>query len=291
MKVGAVLLIDAAARFGPLRKMALDMEAAELDSVWVYDHLLVRRPGLPTGGLWESWTMLTGLAAATERVNVGTLVACTQFRNPALLAQMAVTLDEVSNGRLILGLGAGWHQPEFEALGIPFDHRASRFAEAIGILKPLLRDGYVDFQGRYVSANNCELVPKGPRASGPPLLLAGVGPRMLDIVAQHADMWNTAWHGEPSTATQRLQQIRDVCKRRGRDPNTLDISVAVSVVYADLGGRPTKSAYLTANVADALRGYAELGVSHVIVELSPLTKPALDRFVGEVARFRAGERA
>src|SRR5438128_5534631 len=132
--------------------MALRMEAAQLDSIWVYDHLLYRWPGRPADGIWECWTMLSALAAATQRVEIGTLVACTQFRNPALTAKMAATLAEVSGGRLTLGLGAGWHKPEFDAFGFPFDHRVSRFDEAIGIITPLLREGRVDFAGTYYTA-------------------------------------------------------------------------------------------------------------------------------------------
>jgi alkanesulfonate monooxygenase SsuD/methylene tetrahydromethanopterin reductase-like flavin-dependent oxidoreductase (luciferase family) len=164
MKVGAVVLLGplsllgAPARYELFREMALDLEAAGLDSIWVYDHLLFRLPGEPTDGFWEGWTMLTALAAVTRRVEVGSLVANTQFRNPALLAKMAVTLDEVSNGRLILGLGAGWHEPEFDAFGVPFDHRASRFQEAVSITEPLLREGSVDFHGTYYSAPRCELL-------------------------------------------------------------------------------------------------------------------------------------
>src|SRR3979409_434963 len=150
MKIGVVVRSGPqAAGLGPagysfLREMALRLEAAGLDSIWLYDHLLYRWPGRPTDGIWECWTLLSALAEATQRVELGTLVLCVPFRNPALVAKMATTLDEVSGGRLTLGLGAGWHKPEFDAFGIPFDHRASRFAEAIAIIKPLLQEGRVD---------------------------------------------------------------------------------------------------------------------------------------------------
>ena len=119
--------------------------------------------------------MLAALAEATQRVQLGTLVACTQFRNPALLAKMAATLDEVTGGRMTLGVGAGWHQPEFDAFGFPFDHRVSRLEEALQIIGPLLRVGRVYFSGTYYAARNCELIPRGPRPAGPPLLAAGKG--------------------------------------------------------------------------------------------------------------------
>ena len=133
MKVGVVLPIGENAETGrapayrEVRDLARGAEAAGFDAVWLYDHLLYRFPEKPTAGVWECWTMLTALAEATERVELGTIVLCTAFRNPAVLAKMAATLDETSGGRLILGLGAGWHQPEFDAFGLPFDHKAGRF--------------------------------------------------------------------------------------------------------------------------------------------------------------------
>src|SRR5438477_6255749 len=177
MKVGVVLRTGPVAQgerprpYTYIRDMAQQAEAAGFDSIWLYDHLLYRWPGRETDGIWECWTVLAGLAEATQRVGLGTIVLAVPFRNPALVAKMAVTLDEVSNGRLTLGLGAGWHQPEFDAFGVPFDHRASRFAEALAIIRPLLREGRVDFDGAFYGAANCEVVPRGPRPSGPPLML------------------------------------------------------------------------------------------------------------------------
>jgi alkanesulfonate monooxygenase SsuD/methylene tetrahydromethanopterin reductase-like flavin-dependent oxidoreductase (luciferase family) len=157
--------------------MACRMEDAGLDSVWVYDHLLYRWPGKSSDGIWECWTVLSALAQATRRVQIGTLVMCTPFRNPALLAQKASPLDHNSGGRRILGLGAGWHQPEFDAFGVPFDHRGGRFQEALEIIHPLLREGRVDYHCAYSSAPDCEILPRGPRLDGPPILVAGKGPR------------------------------------------------------------------------------------------------------------------
>jgi probable F420-dependent oxidoreductase len=297
MKIGVVVRTgplgesDGPGRWSFLREMALRLEAAQLDSIWLYDHLLYRWPHRPaTDGIWECWTILSALAAATQRVELGTLVACTAFRNPALLAKMAATLDEVSNGRLILGLGAGWHQPEFDAFGIPFDHRASRFAEAVAIIKPLLREGHVDFNGSFYAAPNCELIPRGPRADGPPLLLAGTGPRMLEIVARHADAWNTAWHGVADTARAPIERLRAMCEQVGRDPATLEVTAAVSVAYPDLGQKSRTAAFLSGTpeqIADGLRGYPDLGVGHVIVEVTPFTPAAIDRFAAAVHQFRA----
>ena len=150
MKVGwTVMLADylgqgRTPRYKEIRDMARRAEAAGFDSVWLYDHLLYRMDGRATIGIWECWTILSALAEATERVELGTLVACNSFRNPALLAKMAITLDEVSNGRFILGLGAGWNKAEHDAFGMPFDRLVGRFEEALQIIRPLLKEGRVD---------------------------------------------------------------------------------------------------------------------------------------------------
>src|SRR5215472_3842700 len=186
MKIGIVLPMGDEPPIQPLpltyldiRTLAVQAEEAGFDSIWLYDHLLIRFPDQPTTGLWECWTLLAALAEATKRVELGTLVLCTAFRNPAVLAKMAATLDAVSDGRFILGIGAGWHKPEFDAFGIPFDHKGARFEEALHIITQLLRKGYVDFQGKYYSAPDCALLPRGPRPEGPPILVGSFKPRLL----------------------------------------------------------------------------------------------------------------
>ena len=126
--------------------------------MWVFDHVLFRFDGVTTG-IHECWTVLSAIAEATERVELGTLVMCTGFRNAALLAKMAATLDHISDGRLILGVGAGWHDPEYEAFGWPTDHKVSRFEEALAVISGLIRDGRADFDGTYVSARDAVLRP------------------------------------------------------------------------------------------------------------------------------------
>src|SRR5437899_11024791 len=115
--------------------------------------------------------MLAALAEATKRVEIGTLVTCNSFRNPAILAKMATTVDEVSHGRLILGIGAGWNEPEYQAFGLPFDHRLDRFEAALQILKPLLRGGHVDFAGQYYKTRNCDTFARSPRSAGPAFMV------------------------------------------------------------------------------------------------------------------------
>ena len=168
-------------------------EAVGLDSIWVFDHLIFRFPDEPDEGLNECWTTLSALAPVVPRVDLGVLVMCSSFRNAGVLAKMAGTLDEISDGRLILGLGCGWHEPEYEAFGFPFDHRVGRFEEDLEVTTRLLRGETVDLDGRWSSYKRAELLPRPNRQ--PPILVAAKGERMLDLTAKWADAWNTAWFG------------------------------------------------------------------------------------------------
>jgi len=176
-------------RWADLFAIASRAEALGFDSLWVPDHLLLTWQE-KTRGIWECWSGLSALAAVTHRVELRSLVACTAFRSPALLAKMADTIDEISGGRLILGLGAGWNGPESQVFDMKSDHRVDRFEEALQIIVPLLRTGRVDFAGKYYQARDCELRPRGPRPGGPPILIGDKGPRMLRLAATHADLWN-----------------------------------------------------------------------------------------------------
>lgn len=300
MKVGVVLPIAENPKTGEtppyslIRAMAQQAEAAGFDSLWLYDHLLYRFPERPTSGIWECWTLMCGVAEATARAELGTIVLCTAFRNPAVLAKMAITLDEVSNGRVILGLGAGWHQPEFDAFGIPFDHLAGRFEDAVRIIAPLIKEGKVDYRGDYYAAPECEMRPRGPRPGQMPILIAAKGQRMLRLTAKYADSWNAAWFGRPALLAPRRADLEAACADVGRDPRTLEVTAGVTVAYPDLGEvtGPVDDAdkVLTGSaeeVASVLREYANLGVGHVICNLAPNTEAALARF-GEALRVYRG---
>lgn len=297
MKIGVVLPLaeddepPGIPSYAAIRDRALQTEAAGFDSAWLFDHLLFRFPDQPAAGIWEVWTVLSAIAEATQRVQLGTIVMCTAFRNPAVLAKMADTLDEVSGGRLILGLGCGWHQPEFDAFGLPFDHRVDRFEEALQIIGPLLREGKVDFRGRYYSAPNCELRPRGPRAGGPPILVASLKPRMLRLTAQHADAWNTAWLGPAGGLQERRAGLEAACAEVGRDPATLDVTVGVRVRYsepdatAETASRPSLSGSAH-EVASALTEYRQAGVSHLICSLDPNTEDSLSQLSEALGIYR-----
>jgi alkanesulfonate monooxygenase SsuD/methylene tetrahydromethanopterin reductase-like flavin-dependent oxidoreductase (luciferase family) len=300
MKVGVILLLGEVEELGSpfpyqhLRALAIQAEDAGFDSVWVYDHLLYRFPERETAGIWEAWTIFSALCEATSRVELGQLVMCVPFRNPALLAKMAITADEVSGGRTILGLGAGWHQPEFEAFGVPFHHLGDQFQEALEIIAPLLREGAVDSRGTYFSAPNCEMRPRGPRPGSPPVHVAATGPRMLRLTAQHADGWNAAWFGRPTLFHERRADMLAACADVGRDPATLEVTVAVSVAYPDLEANlPEATAdpdkFLIGSpeeIASALREYADLGVAHVICNVNSGKPEAIAQLAEALKMFR-----
>jgi alkanesulfonate monooxygenase SsuD/methylene tetrahydromethanopterin reductase-like flavin-dependent oxidoreductase (luciferase family) len=283
-------------RYREIREIAVNAERAGFDSIWIFDHLLYRFPDKPQRGVWEAWTFLTALADATSRVELGTIVLCTAFRNPAVLAKMADALDEISDGRLILGLGAGWHQPEFEAFGIPFDHLASRFEDAIQIIGPLVREGAVDYSGPYYQAPNGASLPRGPRPDGPPILIAGSKPRMLRLTAKYADAWNTAWIGMPTLLHERVAKLEAACVEVGRDPKSIEVTVGVTVAYPDLSpdlperlSDPDYALFGSpAEIAAGFRAHEEAGVSHVICATSPFTAPALERLAEAYRVYRQG---
>jgi alkanesulfonate monooxygenase SsuD/methylene tetrahydromethanopterin reductase-like flavin-dependent oxidoreductase (luciferase family) len=151
---------------------------------------------------------------------------------------MADTLDEISDGRLILGLGAGWHEPEYEAFGYPYDHRVGRFEEALRIIVPLLREGRVDFEGQYYRARACELLPRGPRPGGPPILIGAQGPRMLGLAAQHADIYDADYQLTPEAVTERMGALDAACAAAGRDPRAVSRWAGTRVAIVASDGRP-----------------------------------------------------
>jgi probable F420-dependent oxidoreductase len=283
MKIGLMLPLGASETDGwtTLRAMALAAEEHGLDSVWGADHLIFREDG-ETEGIHECWTLLTAVAAITSRVEIGPLVLAMPFRNPALTAKMAVELDEISNGRLILGIGCGWHQPEFDAFGYPFDHRVSRFAEGLEIMMPMLRGEPVTFEGRYHRADDVIALPPPVRAGGPPVLIAGKQPRMLDLVARHAQQWNAAWYGDPGQADDlrtRVANLGRALEAADRDPSTLTTTAGIFVAFDgaedDVPERAIRGS--TEEIADALARYDELGISHLITHLFPRTPDAVAR--------------
>src|SRR5215213_7241251 len=285
-------------RWADLLALAQQVETAGFDSLWLVDHLLIRwavvaaqfgREVLPAlaaaapVGVWECWSLLAALAAVTERITLGALVTCTSYRNPALLAKVADTVDEISGGRVMLGVGAGDYEDEHRSFGMRWDHRVSRFDEALQILHPLMRHGRVDFAGAYYQARDCELRPRGPRPQGPPVLIGalGHGPRMLDLVARYADVWN-GWiangRSHPDLVPPLREAVNTACMKAGRDPTTLGRTLTVGVAFggrASWGTEPLTGSSM--EIAEAFRAFAREGIDHLQVWLNPATAEGVEQ--------------
>jgi probable F420-dependent oxidoreductase len=296
MKIGLIAGLDENSfggktpHYRDLQALALAAEKVGFDSFWLADHFIYRTADEEVGQ-WEVFTFLSGIAAATSRIAVGPLVACTSFREPALLAKMADSLDEISEGRFILGLGAGWHEPEYSAFGFPFDHRAGRFEEALQIIVPLLREGQVDFSGQYYKVHDSVLRPRGPTRRGPSIWIGASRPRMLELTAQHADAWNTVWHRTPARVSEEYAKMLEACRQVGRDPATLELTAGTFVHVLAPGEVPQpeeKPIVGTAEeVAESLRGFADIGVSHLVVVVEPTDLSGVERFAAVLERLDA----
>ncbi|WP_347350808.1 LLM class flavin-dependent oxidoreductase [Intrasporangium sp.] len=267
-----------------LLAMARAAEDVGLDSVWLGDHLLYDLPGGVARGPWEVWTSLAAIAAVTSRVELGPLVASTSFHAPAMLAKLAATVDGISGGRLVLGLGAGWNEREYAAYGFPFDRRTSRFEEAFTIIRTLLRTGRIDHHGRFYDAAECILDPGPTRPGGPPLMLGSTGPRMMRIGLPHVDLWNTWWSDYANSPTEfaRLKERVDAAAvASGRRPGEVGATAAVYVRLAGGRGRVMGDSHHAATVepvagdpgaiAEHLHAMAEAGAVHVQLVLDPIT--------------------
>jgi alkanesulfonate monooxygenase SsuD/methylene tetrahydromethanopterin reductase-like flavin-dependent oxidoreductase (luciferase family) len=302
MKLGIILpeaefdVLGGTARWRDLAAMARRAEELGFDSVWFVDHLIYRdeMTMLEQQGVWECWSILAALAAVTSRVELGSLVTPTSFRNPALFAKQVDTVDEISGGRVIVGLGAGYHAAEYRAFGYPHDHRASRFEEAFTIIRGLLRDGQVDFEGTYYSARECELRPRGPRPQGPPLMIGSKGERMLRMTLPHVELWN-AWLSGSRSHPDQVPPLRDLvdaaCRDVGRDPATLQRSISIMVDQTgtrEIGPsmKPDSAEPLSGSpeeIAAGLRAFAAEGISHLQLYLVPNTLASIDRFAAVLA--------
>ena len=301
MKIGAVLPLNDfdgpnGSRWPAIRDVALAAEQAGLDSLWAYDHLLFRAPG-EEAGPHDPLAILAAVAAVTSRIELGTIVLGTGFRSPGVTAKMAVAIDEVSDGRLTLGLGAGWHEPEYEAFGYPFDHRVGRFEEFLAVTLPLVRGERVTFHGQWHHAQDAVVLPPPPRPTRlpgrMPVLIASKGERMMRLTARHADSWNAAWFGVPTERfhTRRAELVA-ACEAEGRDPATLEVTAGLVIdSEAPAEGRPIAADALPPDVdavARALDAWRDLGVGHVQVDLRPNGTRLVQLLAAAAAKHRGG---
>jgi alkanesulfonate monooxygenase SsuD/methylene tetrahydromethanopterin reductase-like flavin-dependent oxidoreductase (luciferase family) len=299
-------------RWSGLLDLAKEAEQNGFDSLWVTDHMLLestnaelrRRAGgdVPPGaevlpeGYMEAFSVLAALAAAVPAVELGTLVACTAYRNPGLLAKIADAIDEISGGRFTLGVGAGDSAEEFGVFGFPYDRPVSRFEEALKILRTLLNEGRIDFEGDFYTIRELELLPRGPRPHGSPILIGTLkpGPRMQRLVAEYADVWNgwfaygVSW---PEAVPAEREVIDQACRKHGRDPSSLERTAGLRVLMpGSLYNPPEHERPLrgsTEEMAEALAGFAAEGMTQVQLAFSPGTRESVKEF-GKVLRLLDG---
>ena len=294
MRVGIQLPeVEREVRWPELLALAREAEAAGFDSIWLGDHLLYRDDGRAERGPWDCWTQLAALAAATERVRLGPLVACAGFHPPGLIARMAASIDEVSGGRFVLGLGAGWNEQEFRAFGIPFDHRVSRFEESFAIVRRLLAGERVTVAGRFWQVDDAVLLP--PPARRTPLMIGSNGPRVLGITLPHVETWNTWWddYGNSTEGFAALSESISVAARAaGRRPEEIARSACVLVLLEHAtGGRPAAPAAPPVKgspqrIAAHLLELAEAGADEAILVVDPITERSI-RALAEVVALVA----
>jgi probable F420-dependent oxidoreductase len=280
--------VEREVRWPEYAAMARTAEEAGFDSVWVGDHLLYRDDGRAERGPWEAWALLAALAAVTSRVRLGPLVACTAFSPPGLLAKRATTVDEISGGRLVLGIGAGWNEAEFRAFGIPFDRRASRFEESFDVIRRLLAGERVTTHDRFVDVEDAVLLPRPSQRV--PLMVGSGGPRILAATLPHVDAWNTwfDWYGNTAEGfAERNAEIDAAVEAAGRAPGDVERSACVLVVVdRGAGERPVEEDVTPLEgpperIAAGLRDLAEAGADEAIVVASPITEESI-RSLGEV---------
>lgn len=293
MKVGVQLPeVERVVRWPEIEQMAIQVEEAGFDSVWVGDHLLYEQDGRRVGP-WEAFTQLAAIAAVTTRVEIGPLVAAQPFHEPAILAKQAATIDEISGGRLVLGLGAGWNRLEFDAFGLPFERRVSRFAEGFDIIRRLLAGETVTFHGEFYDLEGCVLLPPSSRPGGPPLMVGSNSPRMLSLTIPYVAAWNSwfvDFDNDPQQLPELLARIDQACQEVDRDPTTLEKSVALLFQLEGGGDRRLSTNPISGSteaMAEALNQVAQTGIDQVQLVLDPIDERSIDTMAQVLASFRA----
>lgn len=290
MKIGLLLpqaASDGTETWTEIAALARQADEGGADSLWLIDHFFHREPETPVGGetgFLEPWTLLSALAATTRTVELGTLVLSTSFRPAGLLAKMAATADGIAGGRLILGLGCGWHEPEYSAFGYPFDHRVGRFEDALRITAPLLRGERITYAGPYQQVQEAAILPP-PVRPDLPILVAAKGERMLRLTAELADLWQTAWFGLPDERFRgRRRDFLAACSEVGRDSATIGVTVGVDVVEVDSG--PDSLPLDVGAITAALAAWEAEGVDHLQLGVRPATPATFGLVLEAIARAR-----
>jgi probable F420-dependent oxidoreductase len=295
LRVGVQLPeVERDVRWAEYAALARAAEAAGFDSIWLGDHLLYRDDGREERGPWDSWSLLSALAAVTVRLRLGPLVACTGFAPAGMLARRAAAVQEVSGGRLVLGLGAGWNDTEFRAFGVPFDRRAARFAESFEIIRRLLAGERVTFDGEFEQLDDAVLLPRP--AVRVPLMVGSTGERVLRASLAHVDAWNIwfDWYGNtPDGFAAENDRVSRLAREAGRQPDEVARTATVFVIVEE--GRPDRPhtddvpalSGSPAEIAKGLAAFAEAGVEEAILVVSPITQRSIRTLGHAIAVLRA----
>jgi alkanesulfonate monooxygenase SsuD/methylene tetrahydromethanopterin reductase-like flavin-dependent oxidoreductase (luciferase family) len=293
MRVGVQLPeVERVVSWNEYAAMARAAEEVGFHSLWLGDHHLYRGDGREERGPLDAWTVLAALAAVTTRIQLGPLVACTAFSSPGLLARRAAAVQEVSDGRFVLGLGAGWNEAEFAAFGLPFDRRASRFIESFEIIRRLLAGERVTYEGQFERVSDALLLPP-PRPM--PVFVGSLGERVLRATLPYVDGWNIwcDWYGNtPEGFVRENERITQMARELGRDPSDIFRSATIYVtVDAGQVDRPHMGDMKlvtgsTDQIADHLRQFATAGLDEAILVLSPITEDSIRWLGGVIAALK-----
>ena len=279
-------------RWPDLRRMALVAEEIGFDTLWIADELVWRAEDGPHHGAWDGVSMAGAAAAVTSRIKVGTWVLSALHRNPGIIAKTAETLDEISSGRFIFGLGAGHEWPgQAHFFGLPEDRIFARFDEALKIIVPLLRHGHADFEGEFHAAHDLPQQPVGPRPQAIPLLIGGNGPKAQRHAAIHANIWSgyAEERAHVDELGPRLATLDAICAELGRDPATIGRGAGLSVnPLQPSGWRPSVISGSAEEIADSLRTFRDAGFTQVDLMLGPGTIEAFEAMAPVVELLRAG---
>jgi len=283
-------------RWDEMRAMARVAEDIGFDTIWVPDELLWRVPDWPgPRGWWECVAVTGAVAEATESIEVGTWVLSANQRNAGITVRAVETLDELSNGRFVFGLGAGSGDSEAKAFGLPLDHVVSRFEDSLEVIMPLLRTGRADHDGPYHQARDLESRPRGPRSGAIPLMIGAGGPRTIALAARHADIWSyyVRERSEPAEFEPLIQMLERACGEIGRDPTTIGRSAGIVVEPTDATGSEALGLGVPVRgsadqVADAIREFTTVGVTQVECMMWPATMATLEAMGPVLERLDRG---
>jgi alkanesulfonate monooxygenase SsuD/methylene tetrahydromethanopterin reductase-like flavin-dependent oxidoreductase (luciferase family) len=277
-------------RWPEIKQIAINAEQMGIDTLWIPDELLWRGESSSPRGFCDGVSMAGAVAAVTSKIKIGTWVLSTLHRNAGIIAKTAETLDEISEGRFVFGLGAGHAGDQAHTFGLPEDLVMSRYEEALQIILPLMRGGRATFEGKYHSAHDLVQAPVGPRPNAIPLLIGGQRPKTLRLAAMKADIWST-YAAESNTVDElgpRMESFDAICEEVGRDPASVGRAAGLSVQPLDVAG--DNKHYIAGSadeIADSLRTFRDVGFTQVDLMLEPGTVRAFDALAPVVELLRA----